>query len=182
MAAPKQMRPLLHTALPHCLIYLSRVWSTRVPNVDLLSWAPNCKTHHPRYLLSSFFVFIEDSLKYWSKDAPCDVLIVLCNFTSAIQRDLLRSSAFSLSFQSVFHLQKKRVKQTDVFYRMSHCERERFYKSRRWMMQTRTLSNFTFCVHGVITLRYTQISSYLHLRIKEDILLFISYCILFTGR
>lgn len=182
MAAPKQMRPLLHTALPHCLIYLSRVWSTRVPNVDLLSWARNCKTHHPRYLLSSFFVFIEDSLKYWSKDAPCDVLIVLCNFTSAIQRDLLRSSAFSLSFQSVFHLQKKRVKQTDVFYWMSHCERERFYKSRRWMMQTRTLSNFTFCVHGVITLRYTQISSYLHLRIKEDILLFISYCILLTGR
>lgn len=86
-----------------------------MPNVDLLSWARNCKTHHPRYLLSSFFVFIEDSLKYWSKDAPCDVLIVLCNFTSAIQRDLLRSSAFSLSFQSVFHLQKKRVKQTDVF-------------------------------------------------------------------
>lgn len=86
-----------------------------MPDVDLLSWVWNSKTHHPRYLLSSFFVFIEDSLKYWSKDAPCDVLIVLCNFTSAIQRDLLRSSAFSLSFQSVFHLQKKRVKQTDVF-------------------------------------------------------------------
>lgn len=33
------------------------------------------------------------------------------------------------------------------------------------MMQTRTLSNFTFCVHGVITLRYTKISSSLHLRI-----------------
>lgn len=33
------------------------------------------------------------------------------------------------------------------------------------MMQTRTLSNFTFCVHGVITLRYTKISSSLHFRI-----------------
>lgn len=33
------------------------------------------------------------------------------------------------------------------------------------MMQTRTLSNLTFCVHAVITLRYTKISSSLHLRI-----------------
>lgn len=181
MAAPKQMRPLLHTALPHCLIYLSRVWNTRVPNVDLLSWVWNSETHHPRYLLSSFFVFIEDSLKYWSKDAP------RC-FNSLMQLHICHSARFTriisiFSLISIcFSSSEKRVKQTDVFYWMSHCERERFYKSRRWMMQTRTLSNFTFCVHGVITLRYTQISSYLHLRIKEDILFFISYCILFTGR
>lgn len=182
MAAPKQMRPLLHTARPHCLIYLSRVWSTRVPNVDLLSWARNCKTHHPRYLLSSFFCFYRRQSEVLEQRRA-----VRC-FNSLMQLHICHSARFTriisiFSLISIcFSSSEKGVKQTDVFYWMSHCERERFYKSRRWMMQTRTLSNFTFCVHGVITLRYTQISSYLHLRIKEDILLFISYCILLTGR
>lgn len=96
MAAPKQMRPLLHTARPHCLIYLSRVWSTRVPDVDLLSWVWNSETHHPRYLLSSFFVFIEYSLKYWSKDAP------RC-FNSLMQLHICHSARFT-KIISIFSL------------------------------------------------------------------------------
>lgn len=83
------------TPRPHCLIYVSRVWSTRVPDVDWLSWVWNSETHQPRYLLSSF-LFLEDSLKSWSKDAP------RC-FNSLMQLHICHSARFT-TIISIFSL------------------------------------------------------------------------------
>lgn len=165
MAAPKQMRPLLHTALPHCLIYLSRVWSTRVPNVDLLSWVWNSETHHPRYLLGSFFCFYRRQSEVLEQRRA-----VRC-FNSLMQLHICHSARFT-KIISIFSLisicfssSEKKSKTNWCIFIEWVIAKGNGSNSRRWMMQTRTLSNFTFCVHAVITLRYTQISSFLHLRI-----------------